>query len=154
MQITAAKRCLGGVKIIQLLGLQIDDLIPSRMKITATDDNVIPFLGAALLRLSAQDTNGDVHDTRQMTYITKSPNDRIFLSREACVDLQLIPSDFPTVSNTSCSTLSLHDDEGPRNCPQRQKPPPLPTILPFLATEENRQILKKYLLEYYHTTTF
>ena len=44
----------------------------------------------------------------------------------------------------------------PLDCsyPKQTKPPPLPTTLPCLATEENVVKLKQYLLDYYSSSTF
>ena len=39
----------------------------------------------------------------------------------------------------------------PCDCPPRQKPP---TELPFPATEDNRESLQQWLLEYYKSSTF
>ena len=40
------------------------------------------------------------------------------------------------------------------NCPRRQMPPPMPSSLPYPATEANRKNLESYLLEYYKASTF
>ena len=40
------------------------------------------------------------------------------------------------------------------DCPPRQHPPPKPTALPFLATEDNRASLQQWLLDYYKSSTF
>ena len=40
------------------------------------------------------------------------------------------------------------------NCPRRRPPPPPPSQLPFPATEENREKLQQYLIDYYKSSTF
>ena len=42
----------------------------------------------------------------------------------------------------------------PCDCPKRQMPPPKPTELPLQATEENRECLQQWLLDYYASSTF
>ena len=46
------------------------------------------------------------------------------------------------------------NEENCYNCHPRQNPPPIPTVLPFPATEENREELKQWLLDYYKGSTF
>ena len=40
------------------------------------------------------------------------------------------------------------------SCPKRTKPPPIPSKLPYPATEENRKKLKQRLLDHYSSSTF
>ena len=40
------------------------------------------------------------------------------------------------------------------SCPRRRKPPPKPSTLPYPATDENRERLEKWLLQYYASSTF
>ena len=61
----------------------------------ANNDN-IRILGAAILRLSGKSNEGEERFTRQMVYITNN-TDKLFLSRETCVDLGIIPNTFPTI---------------------------------------------------------
>lgn len=59
--------------------------------------------------------------------------------------------------STSCITLDLlHTDSNARmcDCPKRQLPLPVPTKLPFPATEEHVMDLQQYLLNRYKSSTF
>ena len=56
----------------------------------------IKIIGATILRLRASDETGKQVETRQMTYICNS-TDRLYLSREACSALGIIPDAFPAV---------------------------------------------------------
>ena len=85
---------------------------------------------------------------------------QLFLSREACVALGIIPKTSPEVS-TTCNAIETPKHEGNNNgskidCeyPARQKPPPPPKHLPFPATEANWNRLQDYLLAYYKSSTF
>ena len=95
-----------------------------------------------------------------MTYITDS-SERIFLSRDACIQLGMISESFPTVGEVH-SNCTIQHDPGAKGhginalcgCPARATPPPLPSKLPFPATDANRGKLETYLVEYYKSSTF
>ncbi len=123
---TGCQSCLAGLNIVKKLGLS---LLPSKCN--------IPILGATILV-----------STRQIVYIIKH-TDKLFLSREACTDLGIILSQFPLVNKIT--RPSQGDSIGATNtpqqcqCPKRTQPPPVPTTLPYPATEENRAKLQQYL---------
>ena len=140
---TGCQSCLAGLK---KLGLSTADLLPVTLKMHAADDRDIPILGAAILRLSGTSSKGEAVSTRQIVYITKH-TDKIFLSREACADLGIIPNQFPSVNKTTAGP-SQGDSIGAANttqqdchCPKRTQPP---TTLPYPATEENRAKLEQF----------
>ena len=93
---TGCQSCLDGIGVIGRLGLTRADLIPVTMKMNAADEKGINILGAAILRFSGIGKPGHSLETRQITYITDC-SDRIFLSREACIQLGMISEAFPTV---------------------------------------------------------
>ena len=163
---TGCQSCLAGVKIIHRLGLKISDLMPVTMKMHAANDKGIKILGATVLRLSGKDTHGRTVETKQMTYVTDN-SDRLFISKEACIALGIIPESFPEVgwvgahhchsmttsppdpNPTACKPLGL-----PCSCPKRQLPQQAPKQLPFPATVENHEKLRLFLLNYYKASTF
>ena len=67
----------------------------------------------------------------------------------------MITENFPSVGEMNkgyqAARITQH---APCDCPPRQKPPPKPTELPFPATEDNRESLQQWLLEYYKSSTF
>ena len=69
----------------------------------------IKLMGAIFLSLSGQDTNGCIHETKQMTYITNYPG-TFFLSRGACVDLGIITDTFPTIGEASIKKTRLDNE--------------------------------------------
>ncbi|GFS07401.1 hypothetical protein ElyMa_004730100 [Elysia marginata] len=75
---------------------------------------------------------------------------------EACRALGIIPPTFPSVGSTATDSWGLEDENNADkcNCPIREKSPPLPTSLPLPPTEENRDKLEKWLLDYYRSSTF
>ena len=159
---TGCQSCLAGVIVLYRLGLMESDLIPVTMRMHAADNKDIKILGATMLHITAKDTNGRIFETRQMVYITDC-SEKFFLSRGACVDLHIIPKDFPRIGETAnhCDATLQHETGSPESrqtascdCPRRQHPPSPPQRLPFPATEENRVKLQQYLLDYYKSSTF
>ena len=138
---TGCQSVLVGIKIIHRLGFKKSDLIPMKTRISAVNRDVIPILGAVILRLSGKSGSGKVIETSQICYVT-DVIEGAYLSREACTTLGIIPSDFPRDEECECS------------CPIRTKPPPLPTALPFPATEANRAALQNWILDRYRCSTF
>ena len=169
---TGCQSCLVGVNTIHKLGLHSHNLIPVKMRMHAANHNDINILGAAILRFSGRDEAGNVVETRQLTYVTDT-SDRLFLSKEACIALRIITDGFPTIGEvpldqnptnvavtSQCDTVSdtvLDTDLQPTTdctCPRRTPPPPRPKEPPVPATEENREQLEKYLIQYYSSSTF
>ena len=157
---TGCQSCLAGLKIVKKLGLSTRDLIPVNIKMHAADNHDIRILGATILRRSGKNNKGEEWSTRQMIYVTNN-TDKLFLSREACIDLSIIPNTFPTVDQAEgtnpANSIGATDTSPPQQecqCPKRTKPPPIPTSLPYPATEANREKLQQYLLDYYSFSTF
>ena len=124
------------------------------------DNHNIRILGATVLRLSGKNNMGEQKSTRQMVYVTDK-TDKLFLSREACIDLGIIPNKFPTMDEAegtySVNSIGVTSTSPPQQecqCPKRTKPPPIPTSLPYPATEANREKRQQYLLDYYNSSTF
>ena len=76
------------------------------MQMHSADNYNIPILGAMILRLSGRDQLGNERTTQQIIYIDST--DKLFLNREACVDLGIIPAQFPVVSGTRPGRLLYH----------------------------------------------
>ena len=174
---TGCQSCLAGSYILKRMGLISDDLIPVKMKMHAANNGGINIIGAVILRFTGNTASGTALDTRQITYITDS-NDKVFLSREACIALGMISANFPQIGETldmfpesthHADTGILHDPTiptvsevqhagldhtAPCGCPKQTLPPPRPTEMPFPGTEENRQKLTDYLIKTYASSTF
>jgi hypothetical protein len=160
---TGCQSCLAGIKSLRKLGLNKSDLIPVSMRMHAANRNSINILGATVLRFSGKTESGQTIETRQLTYVTDS-TDNIFISREACEQLGIISHNFPKIGEVHTSNASPLNDSA-QTCPEssmyascgclkRMPPPPPPSCLPFPATEENREKLEKFLLDYYKSSTF
>ena len=157
---TGCQSVLVGIKIIHRLGFKKSDLIPVKTKMSAVNRDVIPILGAVILRLSGKSGSGKVIETAQICYVT-DVIEGAYLSREACTTLGIIPSDFPRIGSATQQPMSVssaaaspRDEECDCSCPIRTKPPPLPTALQFPATDANRTALQNWILDRYRSSTF
>ena len=140
------------------LGLKTTDLLPVSLKMHAANNSDIKILGAILVKIAEPQGR---RSSRQMVYITDHVSN-LFLSRETCTDLGIIPTGFPT---TLCSSTANQpaaitpdtpqpDTPRPCPCPRRSQPPPILSELPYPATEDNRDKLEKFLLDRYKASTF
>ena len=82
-----------------------------------------------------------------------------YLSREAMVQLGIVPYDFPSVGKTAASIHSEPNqvDIEPYDvckCPKWTLPPGSPSQLPFLCSPENIDKMETWLLDRYSASTF
>ena len=172
---TGCQSYLASTTVLRRLGLNQKDLIPVTTRMHAANNSDIKILGAIILRFSGTSQSGQTSETRQIVYITNDSN-KLFLSRETCTALGIISGNFPTVGEApqpstanekqkpSDAAEQIHLSPTPNtlesahhqscNCPHRTAPPTKPTQPPFPATEENRQHLQEWLLDYYKSSTF
>ena len=127
---------------------------------SAVNRDVIPILGAVILRKSGKSGSGKVIETAQICYVI-NVIEGAYLNREACTTLGIIPSDFPRIGSATQQPMSVssaaaspRDEECDCSCLIRIKLPPLPTALPFPATDANRTALQNWILDRYQSSTF
>ena len=87
-----------------------------------------------------------------LCYIQRSNPDKIYLSRTVCEQLGIVTS-HRNSSLVQCSAVHACDNEA-CSCPPRTKPPPTPKEVPYDATDENREKIQSWLLDYYSSSTF
>ena len=148
---TGCQSCLAGTQILNRLNVNESALLPVETKMHAADNRDIPIIGAIPLTVSAT-IHGQNKSTKQLVYITNTLKNTLYISKEGCIDLGIIEPDFPNTGATSKCAAGTHKEEE-CDCPRRQLPPP-PPELPCPATEENREKIEKFLLEYYKSSTF
>ena len=158
---TGAMTMVAGKGLMKGLGMEIADLIPVDIELSAANNSMLKILGGIFLNVWGRDKSGRKIATRQLCYIQDN-DDKIYLSRSACKSLGLISQKFPSVGdclhvgveksneipNKQCSSKSKC------TCPKREKPPAKPTTLPYPPTAENLHKLKKWLIERYRSSTF
>ena len=155
---TGCQSCLVGTNILHKLGMSKSNLIPVSQKMQAANKSGIHLLGAILLEFTL---TGSTATTKQMVYVTPNVT-RLFLSREACSDLGIIPPQFPSTSVGAITGISLPQQPKPApqvmvrkcGCPTRSLPPQGPIPLPVPATEANRDALEQHLRTVFKASTF
>jgi hypothetical protein len=78
------------------------------MKMKATDNRDIDILGALILRISGKSPTNASYDTRQIVYISDNIN-MLFLSKQTCIALGVIPQTIPTVGDVHSSPPTAPD---------------------------------------------
>ena len=149
---TGCQSCLAGFDLLTKLNIKKTQLIPVSMKMTAANNQSIEIAGALPLRITGISPSKTAHTTKQLVYFTPSAR-RLFLSKNACRSLGLISNNITTIGEMHAAD-DVKSKPQTCQCPVRQPPPPPPTSLPYPATEENREKLEKYLLDYYKASTF
>ena len=155
---TGCQSCLIGSKVVHYLGFRDRDLLGVEHRMNAVNQHSIDISGTVILRLTGLDKGGHQLQTTQICYVTPD-TDKLYLSREACVDLGLISSSFPTFGEAL--SVTAVDKHVRMSCPvkdiqsviimmennatvlKRSMSPPLPTTIPFPATEVNAEKLKQ-----------
>lgn len=165
---TGAQSCLWGLSDFLRCGFKESDLIPVKHSLYAANKEKIDVLGAILIRLSGTDVDGELRSAAIMVYVSPRTH-RFYLSKEALIQLDVIPRDFPRIGsateNCGISESAVFGDQingqsetdanlAPCGCPKRTLPPPRPQNLPFACTEGNIPKMREWLLQQYSSSTF
>ena len=155
---TGAQSCLWGVNDFYRCGFRDSDLIPVNRTIVTANHEEMEIRGAIMIRLSGVDNDGIKHTAPIMVYVTPNTK-KIYLSRQALVQLHVIPENFPKVgAATEVSSIydvaSKNPSKTSCGCPLRSKPPERWETLPFPAIPENNEKMKNWLLEKFRSSTF
>ena len=148
---TGAQSCLWSLHDFYRCGFKDNDLIPVRRSMVAANSEEIKIVGAIFMRLSGTDANGVTYTAAVMVYISPSTK-KLYLPREALIQLKVIPKDFPKVG--AVLDVSAIETKAPCGCPTRALPPDRPAQLPFKACPENIPKMKEWLSERYAASTF
>ncbi len=154
---TGAQSNLWGLDGFYASGFQDSDLRPVRRSIHAANKEEIEIVGAVFLRLTGIADDGTQHTAAVMVYITPCTS-KFFLSREALIQLRVIPKNFPKVGSvpesSEVSASTVDTGIAPCGCPLRQLPPGRPNRLPFEPIPDNIPRMQEWILEYYKGSTF
>ena len=160
---TGCQSSIIGMQVVHRLGYSEADLIPTKMRMKAIDQNNIAVQGAIILRLSGRDQHGNVYETVQICFVSDKIK-QLYLSEQGCKQLGIIPETFPavgaalpvqhTAATTDAPDVSScsHDEKCP--CLPRTSTPPIPTELPFPPIEANRSTLENWIKDYYKSSVF
>ena len=149
---TGAQSCLWGLSDFLRCGFKEADLIPVKHTLYAAKKEKIDVVGAILIRLSGTDSSGELKSAAIMANVSPRTQ-RFYLSKEALVQLHVIPRDFPRIGSAS-ENYNIDEKEhsdtplAPCACPKRTLPPSRPERLQFDCTEENVRKMRNWLLLY------
>ena len=144
---TGAQLTTVPLSLLSYLGVQSSSLLPIATNLNTVTGAPVDLVGGIFLEFSETNlTTGVTCRSKQLAYVS-STIPYTFLSREACADMGLIPTSFPsigscsnaaTIAGVTCSNDEVSDPAEPHcSCPVRQLPPSLPPVLPCAPTEEN-----------------
>ena len=122
---TGCQSCLAGPNLLANLRLRATDLIPVNLKMRSASGTNMPIMGAALLRIKIPSTS---LETRQMVYFSAIAS-KLYLSLTTCMDLGLIPRNFPLSTPIPPPKTGKVPREAPgpyQQHPQTQPNPPNP----------------------------
>ena len=91
---TGAQSCLWSLQDFYRCGFKDSDLLSVKRTMFAANREEINIASAIFVRLSGVDATGNMHTAPIMAYVS-SNTEKFYLSREALVQLCVIPSDFP-----------------------------------------------------------
>ena len=99
---SGAMSCLWSRKELLEHGYKLRDLIPVRHRMKAANSAPIKIDGAIFLKLEGLGIDNQKVSCSVMTYISPDAN-AFFLSKEALIQLQVIPKDFPKIGSAVSS---------------------------------------------------
>ena len=170
---TGAQLTVVPATLLDEMHIRSDSIFPVQSRLNAASNTPILVSGGILLEISARnDQTGVVKTTHQLCYVSSHVTG-IFLSLSACVDLGVVPQNFPEVGScdlaspavkvqsvtsadsSKCSNSGVPtEDSQPCSCPRRELPPETPASLPCAPTPENVPRLREYILERYKSSAF
>ena len=88
--------CMGPEQL-HSVGLSVGDLMPVDLRLSGANGSSIRILGGIFISITGVDTSGKKWSTKQLCYVAEGVS-RLMLSKEACVQLGIVNSSFPSLS--------------------------------------------------------
>ena len=169
---TGAQSNIWGLKDFLECGFLRQDLKRAHLNITAANKEPLPISGGFLAHIEGDALSGGTVSCNAMIYISEAVSG-LFISFDTLIRLQIVDGQFPAIgrcseindawSNQFMGSLNssefTHDinsgcRDQPCDCPQRSDVPCGPEGLPFEPIPENIPKMKKWLLDYFGSSTF
>ena len=93
---TGATVVCGGTDMMQDLGLNMSELLPTSTTLFTADKKNLTVLGAVPVNISAVCENSGTVPTKEILYVVEELTS-VFLSKDALSNMGIIPKDFPRV---------------------------------------------------------
>ena len=172
---SGASICLAGTDHINKMGIFSEELIPCNKKISVVGGSTLPCIGWTPASFTV-----DGNTTHQRLYVCDKI-DRIFLSKQACIDTKILPPTYPrpmsTIKDMNPSnpklnlTVERYSPPSPnqrleaseiREVKQsdthsdtyRRTPPQRPKCIPFPPNESSIPLLRKYIVDSFKKSAF
>ena len=154
--------CMGRGQLPSL-GLSVNDLMEVDLRLSGANGSGIRILGGVFITITGEDGSGKKWSTKQLCYVAEGIT-RLMLSKEACVQLGIINSSFPSVG--SCYTASASavtdseefdlvpcspNEDGSCSCPRRET---VPEAYPEFDPKLTAQQLRKKIIQHYAASAF
>ena len=179
---TGAQMSVCPISTLTELGIRPDTILPLQSRIEGASSEPISLIGGILVEVTGYTSEGRTMSCLQMMYVSRAVK-RVYMSKDACIKLQVVPENFPLVgscppeTNQSESSLlsPINSNQKPSvpppqtkctntgiiepgteecTCPSRSLPPADTPTLPCEPTEDNLPILKAYILNRYSASAF
>ena len=170
---TGAQLTVLPASLLENMGIKLESIFPVQSRLNGAQNAPIMVEGGILLVITATNPQTGVSKTsHQLCYVSRLVTST-FLSFSACIDLGLVPDNFPEVGSCDftappASVQTLTSPSSPRcsnsgvptsssdscSCPRRELPPETPAALPCAPTPENVPRLKQYILDRYKASAF
>ena len=148
-------------------GFKMDDLIPTTHTVKAANNKPMIVDGMIIVRLRGKPHKTLNAEAAVMVYICPGVKD-FFLSKDAMIQLGIIPSTFPRIEKTrtivagqgggdiqpKVKLASCDPRRAECGCLKHTAPPSLPDKLPFECTRKNRERMEQWLIDRYGSSTF
>ena len=150
---TGAQTCASGPEILKQLNIHEKYLIPTSHRIVGVTQTMMNILGVLLVKIVVGDKF-----TCQAVYVSNNIKG-FFLSEKAQIDLHIIPDSYPKPQEDKDTTATCAISKSTANtaacgCPKRCDPPRRPSEIPYPPVNENRELLEKWLLQFYAASAF
>ena len=152
---------VAGPDFLSEMNISINELLHTTQRIRSVNGKPLKVLGYLYVKLQVKDGNNIPHETYDVIYIIENAP-AMFLSLSTCKALGIIPASFPLpaskpereAQSITVSPVNSGATSPPEAGVARTPPPPRPSALPFLATPEHIDDLKKWLLDAFASSAF
>ena len=172
---TGSQPNIWGRKDFLKAGLSVSMLEDVNLTIKAANQEPLHIIGAFRAEFEGDAPDNTTISCQAMVFVSSSISG-MYIGLDTLIDLEIISRDFPYVGSCSVNSLSLYptpteisesssrlvnsgcpkiDNSSSRcNCPLRSAVPERPKTLPFKPVPENNVAMKKWLLEFFGSSTF
>lgn len=175
---TGAQSNVWGMQDFLRAGYHEEILETVPVKVTTVDKQAIDITGGFLAQIQGEDPHGDQVTCQAMILVSKSIVG-LYISLDTLILLKVVSENFPTIGECDPSEICALssrinvddiDEESARflnngcsapsegktlcGCPQRSAVPMRPKKLPFEPVAKNNGKMKRWLMEYFASSTF